>query len=357
LGVNRELSVYLVTGGAGFIGSKLVDDLLARKDRVIVLDALTYSGRRENLSQCSDNENFEFVKGSICDLETVPTIFSNYRPAAVINVAAETHVDRSIDRPSDFIDTNIKGTDTLLQTSLKYWQSLERSEKESFRYLQISTDEVYGSIEQDSATESAPYRPNSPYAASKAAADHLVRSYNKTYGLPTLTTHGSNTYGPRQFPEKLIPLIILRALSGQSLPVYGDGRQIREWIHVDDHVTAILTVLEKGLIGESYNIGSGIVLENIELVKTLCRILDKSRTKNSESDLAGKIQFVQDRPGHDHRYFMDGTKAQKKLGWCSKIELYEGLVDTIDWYLNNTEWWEPITNNQYNLDRLGAPDS
>ena len=335
-----------MTGGAGFIGSRLVEQLLGRGDEVILLDALTYSGRRENLKAVIDDKNLKFCEGSICDEAMVASLFSKHSPDALINVAAETHVDRSIDQPSDFIDTNIQGTNTLLQESLNYW----RSQKDTFRYLQISTDEVYGSIANGAVNENSPFQPNSPYAASKAAADHLVRSYNKTYGLPTLTTHGGNTYGPRQFPEKLIPLMILRALSDQSLPVYGDGKQIREWIHVDDHVSGILAVLDRGEVGHSYNLGSGMELENIELVTMICRILGE----RYDTEFSGNIEYVQDRPGHDQRYLMDCAKARDTLGWKCGTELSQGLVEVIEWYMTNKEWWEPITSGQYKLDRLGA---
>ncbi|NQV56648.1 MAG: dTDP-glucose 4,6-dehydratase [Rhodospirillales bacterium] len=349
------MAIYLVTGGAGFIGSKLVEDLLQRYDTVVVLDALTYSGRRENLAGSAGNQNLIFVEGSICDPHIVSFLIDKHQPQAFINVAAETHVDRSIDRPSDFIDTNISGTNNLLHAGLKYWQSMTQLQQKSFRYLQVSTDEVYGSIDSGAATESAPFKPNSPYAASKAAADHLVRSYNRTYGLPTLTTHGSNTYGPRQFPEKLIPLMILRALSGQSLPVYGDGKQVREWIAVNDHVAGIIAVLDRGKPGQSYNIGSGEELENVELVKFICQALNSHSANEPNKNFLEKIEFVQDRPGHDLRYSMDCSKAKTSLGWKCITDLNAGLVGVIDWYIDNKIWWEPIVGKQYELTRLGAP--
>ena len=345
---------YLVTGGAGFIGSKLVEDLLLRGDLVVVLDALTYSGRRENLAESVDNPNLIFIEGSISDPNIVSSLIDAHRPQAIINVAAESHVDRSIDQPLDFIDTNVSGTINLLEAGLKYWRALDTFQRSSFRYLQVSTDEVYGSIDSGAATENSPFRPNSPYSASKAAADHLVRSYNQTYGFPTLTTHGSNTYGPRQFPEKLIPLMILRALSGQSLPVYGDGKQVREWIQVDDHVSGIIAVLERGEPSQSYNIGSGEELENIELVKSLCRTLNKHDSIAPGIDFSDKIEFVEDRPGHDRRYFMDCSKAKASLGWECKKDLCGGLVGVIDWYIGNRGWWEPITSEHYDLTRLGG---
>jgi len=349
------LTVYLVTGGAGFIGSSLVAELLRQHCKVVVLDALTYSGRRENLAHSIDNPNFVFIEGSICDPDIVAASIEAHQPQAIINVAAETHVDRSIDRPSDFIDTNISGTNNLLLASLNYWRSLDSNHQKSFRYLQVSTDEVYGSIDSGGATESAPFRPNSPYAASKAAADHLVRSFNRTYGFPTLTTHGSNTYGPRQFPEKLIPLMILRAISGLSLPVYGDGKQCREWIQVDDHVSGIIAVLERGRPGQSYNIGSGDRMENIELVKSICQLLNEHGSLEMDENFSDKIEFVRDRPGHDRRYFMDCSKAKTSLGWRCETDLRLGLVAAVDWYINNRIWWQPITNGQYSLSRLGGP--
>ena len=352
--VSRELPVYLVTGGAGFIGSKLVEYLLGRGNNIVVLDALTYSGRRENLAAAFINPNLEFVEGSICNPDIVNALLSEYRPNAVINVAAETHVDRSIDKPSDFIQTNIVGTSTLLQASLEFWWTLAESQTNHFRFLQVSTDEVYGSIDSGAADETAHLRPNSPYAASKATADLLVRAYNKTYGLPTLITHGSNTYGSRQFPEKLIPLIILRALSGRSLPVYGNGKQVREWIHVDDHVSGIVAVLDQGEPGQGYNLGSGRELENIELVNTLCRLLNERYEDATNRDLSELIEFVEDRPGHDKRYFMNSSKATDSLGWQCQTDLSEGLVSVIDWYMDNQSWWESITSENYDLSRFGS---
>ena len=349
------MKTFLVTGGAGFIGSNfLIRQIKNGNIRVINYDKLTYAGNLDTLNSIKNDPNYFFIKGDICNQELIKKTLVDSKIDSIINFAAESHVDRSIESPDDFIQTNIVGTNSLLQASLEFWQSLAESQMNLFRFLQVSTDEVYGSIESGAADETARLRPNSPYAASKAAADHLVRAYNRTYGLPTLITHGSNTYGSRQFPEKLIPLIILRALSGRSLPVYGDGKQVREWIHVDDHVSGIVTVLDQGEPGQGYNLGSGRELENIELVNTLCRLLNERYEDAANRDLSELIEFVEDRPGHDKRYFMNSSKATDSLGWQCQTDLSEGLVSVIDWYMNNQSWWESIISENYDLSRFGS---
>ena len=344
---------YLVTGGAGFIGSKLVHRLVSDGEDVVVLDALTYSGRQENFQELEIEGKFEFVHGSIADPQLVNSLFAKYRPDAVINVAAESHVDRSIDQPDKFLETNINGVFVLLEAALDGWRQYGNKKHDDFRFLQVSTDEVFGSFDTGSASETAPYRPNSPYSATKASADMLVRAYNKTYGLPVLTTHGSNTYGPRQYPEKLLPLFILRALSGMSLPVYGDGGNVREWLHVDDHVSGIIAALRKGEPGQAYNIGSGAGISNIAIVKMLCQNLDSLTGNSAPENFESLLEFVKDRPGHDFRYSLDISISQQDLGWAPTIEIEAGLAATIKWYIDKLWWWEPITRNQYTLDRLG----
>ena len=345
---------YLVTGGAGFIGSKLVHRLMSDGEEVVVLDALTYSGRLENFQELDVENKFQFVHGSIADPQLVNSLFTQYQPDAIINVAAESHVDRSIDQPDKFLETNINGVFVLLEAALNGWRQLTGKKHDDFRFLQISTDEVFGSFKTGSAKETAPYRPNSPYSATKASADMLVRAYNKTYGLPVVTTHGSNTYGPRQFPEKLLPLFILRALSGMSLPVYGDGSNVREWLHVDDHVAGIVAALHRGKAGETYNIGSGVGLSNIDIVKMLCQNLDSLTQRSASESFESLLEFVKDRPGHDFRYSLDISKSQKDLGWTPTTEIEAGLAETINWYIEKRWWWEPITQHQYTLNRLGA---
>ena len=335
----------LVTGGCGFIGSNFIlKQVQQHQNTVLNLDKLTYAGNSDNLLAVSMNNNYSFIEGDIIDSNLLSELFNSFHPEAVVHFAAESHVDRSIDGPIEFIQTNIVGTATLLDTALDYWQSIiDKENRRKFRFLHISTDEVFGSLENDGLfTENTPYDPSSPYSASKAGSDHLVRAYYKTYGLPTLTTRGSNTYGPRQFPEKFIPLVILKALSGQSLPVYGDGQQVREWIHVDDHVAGILAVLARGEIGESYNIGSGFELKNIELVKSLC---DKLGIRCPGKDFSKMIKFVEDRPGHDRRYALDSSRANSEISWAPRISFEEGLRDTVDWYLANQGWCRAVSLN------------
>ncbi len=348
---------YLVTGGAGFIGSTLVRKLLAGGNNIVILDALKYSGRRENLLELETLPHLQLAVGNICDPILVQNLLDKYSPDAIINLAAETHVDRSIDEPDIFTTTNVIGVQTLLNVSLNHWSNLSGEKKDQFKFLQVSTDEVYGSIETCEANEEAAFRPNSPYSASKASADMLVRAYNQTYGLPTLVTHGSNTYGPRQFPEKFVPLVILRALSGLSLPIYGTGENEREWIHVDDHATGIMAVLASGLAGQSYNLGSGNRLQNLELAKVLSARMDAILPSDTNDKIEDLIEFVSDRPGHDFRYAMDSSKAKNQLNWQPEIKFEDGLASTIDWYIANDQWWKPITRENYDLARLGSRET
>ena len=344
---------YIITGGAGFIGSTLVRKLLAGGHYIVVLDAFTYSGRKENLTEIEKFPHLEIVVGDICDSILVQNLFDKFAPNAIINLAAETHVDRSIDFPHIFTKTNVMGVQTLLDVSLKYWSNLFAEKKDGFKYLQVSTDEVYGSIETCEANEETAFRPNSPYSASKASADMLVRAYNRTYGLPTLITHGSNTYGPRQFPEKFIPLIILRALSGLSVPIYGTGENEREWIHVEDHAKGIIAVLASGVVGQSYNLGSGNRLQNIEVARSLSIKMDAMLPSEKVGKIEDLIEFISDRPGHDFRYAMDNSKSKSHLRWQPEIKFKDGLSSTIDWYINNDQWWKPIARENYELARLG----
>jgi len=346
----------LVTGGAGFIGSNFIR--LAIKDvgiNIINLDKLTYAGNLDSLADMDDSGRYTFIHGDICDKNLVEKTFADYQPDAIIHFAAESHVDRSIDGPVPFIQTNINGTFILLENARKYWGSLEEEAKETFRFLHISTDEVYGSLgETGYFTEATAYAPNSPYSASKASADHLVRAYYHTYGLPTLMTNCSNNYGPYHFPEKLIPLMILNALDGKSLPVYGTGQNVRDWLYVEDHCRAILTVLTKGLPGEKYNIGGHNEKTNMSIVHTLCDVLDDKSPRSDGVSYRELITFVKDRPGHDMRYAIDASKIQKELGWVP-IETFEtGIVKTVEWYLNNADWCKRVTDGSYRRERLGG---
>jgi dTDP-glucose 4,6-dehydratase len=327
--------MLLVTGGAGFIGSNFVVSTLAATGEPIVdLDKLTYAGSRENLAPVAGDARHEFVQGDICDRALVRRLLTERRPRAIVHFAAESHVDRSIEGPSEFIQTNVVGTFSLLEEARAFWSGLAGEEKARFRFLQVSTDEVYGSLEEQAPafTETHPYAPNSPYAASKAAADHLSRAYHHTYGLPVLTTNCSNNYGPRQFPEKLIPLMITQALAGKPLPVYGDGQNVRDWLYVLDHCEAVRLVLEKGRPGETYNIGGGAEMRNLDLVSRLCALLDEARPRPS-GRYADLIAMVKDRPGHDRRYAIDSAKIARELGWRPKESFESGLRKTVDWYL------------------------
>ncbi len=344
----------LVTGGAGFIGSAVVRLAIARGHGVVNLDALTYAACLENVAPVADNPLYAFEKADIRDRAALDRIFAAHRPEIVMHLAAESHVDRSIDGPAAFIATNITGTYTMLEAARSYWEGQGRPE--GFRFHHISTDEVYGSLPPDPAlkfTEETPYAPRSPYAASKASADHLVRAWHETYGLPVLLTNCSNNYGPYHFPEKLIPVVILNALAGQPLPVYGDGAQIRDWLFVEDHADALLHVVEKGTVGQSYNIGGENERRNIDLVKSLCAILDrlKPRKAGHYGDL---ITFVADRPGHDARYAIDPGRMRHELGWRPSVTLDEGLERTVQWYLDNEDWWRPLLNRDGVGERLGT---
>ena len=347
----------LVTGGAGFIGSSFVHDWVAAGGRCVTLDALTYAGNLANLESLADSAAHCFVEGSINDRVLVSSLLSEHRPAAVINFAAETHVDRSVEAPQDFVRTNVDGAFELVEATQTYWEGLGGAEREHFRFLQISTDEVFGSVDAGRTTEDHAYAPNSPYAASKAAADHLVRAYNRTYGLPTLVTICGNNYGPRQFPEKLIPLMILNGLEGKPLPVYGDGENVRDWIHVEDHCAALRQVLESGRPGETYNIGgTGEDTDergNIAVVEAICAILDELAPAKNARRHAELIAFVADRPGHDRRYALDASKIRRDLGWRPGTHLDDGLRRTVRWYLDNRPWWEAVQAGAYRGGRLG----
>jgi dTDP-glucose 4,6-dehydratase len=340
----------LVTGGAGFIGANFVLDWVANTDEKIVnLDKLTYAGNLESLAPLKNKPQHVFVQGDIGDSALLPQLLAEHQPRAVLNFAAESHVDRSIHGPGEFIETNIVGTFRLLESVRGYWQSLEANAQSSFRFLHVSTDEVYGSLApQDPAfTEQHPYEPNSPYSASKAASDHLVRAWHHTYGLPVLTTNCSNNYGPLHFPEKLIPLMIVNALAGKPLPVYGDGMQVRDWLYVKDHCSAIRRVLEGGQLGETYNVGGWNEKPNIEIVKTVCALLDELRPRADGASYAKQITYVKDRPGHDRRYAIDARKLEKELGWRPAETFETGIRKTVAWYLENTEWVAHVQSGAY----------
>lgn len=345
----------IVTGGAGFIGSNFIHYALRNDNISIVnIDKLTYAGNLDSLKDIEVSPNYTFIQGDICDSSLIKQTFHDYKPDTIVHFAAESHVDRSIDGPEEFIKTNIHGTFTLLDNARIYWNSLTVDEKASFRFLHVSTDEVFGSLaETGFFTETTPYAPNSPYSASKAASDHLVRAYYHTYNLPTLTTNCSNNYGPYQFPEKLIPLMILNALEDKGLPIYGNGLNIRDWLYVEDHCSAIWTVLEKGKIGETYNIGGHNEKTNLDIVKTICGILDDRKPRSDGKSYLEKIIFVKDRPGHDQRYAIDATKIGKELGWFPRETFETGIIKTVDWYLANQEWCRRITDGRYKRERLG----
>ena len=352
-------NTFLITGGAGFIGSALIRHIIKNTHhRVVNIDKLTYSGNLQSLESVSDNINYVFEQVDICDGRGLDTIFLKSQPDIVIHLAAESHVDRSIDGPSDFIQTNIVGTFTLLEQSKKYWQSLEGDKKDSFRFLHVSTDEVYGDLNgsDDFFLEDTSYDPSSPYSASKASSDHLVRAWYRTYGLPVLITNCSNNYGPYQFPEKLIPHIILNALAGKSLPIYGNGMQIRDWLYVDDHVQALLKVAIHAKVGETFNIGGNNEIKNIEVVKKVCSILNELAPNklNGLDSFSELITYVEDRPGHDVRYAINAQKINKDLGWVPKESFESGIQKTIEWYLSNNDWSDNIQNGSYQLERLGV---
>jgi dTDP-glucose 4,6-dehydratase len=340
----------LVTGAAGFIGSNFVLDWLSQSTEDIVsLDLLTYAGNLENLSSLNQNPHHHFVKGNIGDRDLVLSLLKKYQIRAVLNFAAESHVDRSIHGPSDFIETNIVGTYNLLESVRSYWNDLDEATKKAFRFLHVSTDEVYGSLDDKASAfnESHPYEPNSPYSASKAASDHLVRAWFYTYGLPVLTTNCSNNYGPYHFPEKLIPLCILNALNGKPLPIYGDGQQIRDWLYVKDHCSAIREVLARGKIGDTYNVGGWNEKTNLEVVEILCTILNELKPKSDGKSYADQITFVKDRPGHDRRYAIDASKLQRDLGWKPQETFESGLRKTVLWYLEHEAWVNHVMSGEY----------
>jgi dTDP-glucose 4,6-dehydratase len=345
----------LVTGGAGFIGGNFVLDLVGTGcHKVVNLDALTYAGNLDTLASISESPDHVFVRGSIGDRSLVERLLAEYRPRAIVNFAAETHVDRSIDGPRTFVQTNVVETLELLEAALAYWGGLEGEERVKFRFLHVSTDEVYGTLGGTGYfTEESPYRPNSPYAASKAASDHLVRAYHHTYGLPALTTNCSNNYGPYQFPEKLMPLVIYNALRGEPLPVYGDGRQIRDWLYVKDHCRAVVRVLQEGRIGEVYNIGGHNERTNLEVVRTICSLLDELVPESPHAPHESLIAFVEDRPGHDRRYAIDAGKIERELGWRPQETFESGVEKTVRWYLENRAWCEGVLSGSYRGERLG----
>ncbi|MEN7432893.1 dTDP-glucose 4,6-dehydratase [Chromobacterium sp. TRC.1.1.SA] len=340
----------LVTGGAGFIGGNFVLDWLAgREEAVVNLDALTYAGNLETLHTVSAKPNHVFTHGDIGDRKLVAKLLRDHRPRAIVNFAAESHVDRSIHGPGDFIQTNIVGTFSLLECAREYWNGLESGEREAFRFLHVSTDEVYGTLQAEDPpfAETNRYEPNSPYSASKAASDHLVRAWHHTYGLPVLTTNCSNNYGPYHFPEKLIPLVILNALAGKPLPIYGDGRQVRDWLYVKDHCSAIRRVLEAGKPGETYNVGGWNEKTNLEVVSAICGILDQLKPRADGQAYREQIQFVADRPGHDRRYAIDARKLERELGWKPAETFDSGIRKTVEWYLSNPVWIEHVSNGSY----------
>ena len=340
----------LVTGGAGFIGSNFVLDWLAQSDEpVINLDKLTYAGNLENLASLEGDARHLFVQGDIGDSALIARLLAEHQPRAILNFAAESHVDRSIHGPEDFIETNIVGTFRLLEAVRAYWKALEPQAQQAFRFLHVSTDEVYGSLGKDEPafTEKHQYEPNSPYSASKAASDHLVRAYHHTYGLPVLTTNCSNNYGPYHFPEKLIPLMIVNALAGKPLPVYGDGQQIRDWLYVKDHCSAIRRVLEAGVLGETYNVGGWNEKPNLEIVRTVCALLDELRPRADGQPYQQQIAYVSDRPGHDRRYAIDATKLATELGWKPAETFETGIRKTVQWYLDNQTWVNNVLSGDY----------
>jgi dTDP-glucose 4,6-dehydratase len=349
------MKTLLVTGGAGFIGGNFVLHLLARGDvRVINLDALTYAGNPETLADVRTHPAHVFVHGDIGDRALVGDLLTRYRPAAVVNFAAESHVDRSIDGPAAFVQTNVVGTLSLLEAVREYWRGLGDVQRAGFRFVHISTDEVYGSLGASGRfTEGSPYAPNSPYAASKAASDHLVRAFHRTYGLPTLTTNCSNNYGPYQFPEKLIPLLMLNARRGRELPVYGDGGNIRDWLFVLDHCRALIRVLEAGVVGETYNIGGDCERTNLEVVHAVCALMDEQFPDSPHRPHEGLVRLVADRPGHDRRYAIDASKIRRELGWVPEESFESGLRKTVRWYAEHAEWCERVLDGRYRGERLG----
>ena len=349
------MPTWLVTGGAGFIGGNFVLDAVKRGIRIINLDALTYAGNRDTLGILDGDPAHVFVHGDIGDGGLVAELLAAHKPDAVINFAAESHVDRSIDGPAAFVQTNVVGTLALLEAVRDYWRGLAGDARDGFRFLHVSTDEVYGSLgDTGKFTEDTAYAPNSPYSASKAASDHLVRAFHHTYGLPVLTTNCSNNYGPYQFPEKLIPLVIARALAGEPLPVYGDGRNVRDWLYVGDHCAAIRAVLEGGRVGETYNVGGDAEMQNIDVVHVICKLLDERRPRSDGQPRSSQITYVADRPGHDRRYAIDASKLHKELGWKPAHSFEQGIADTVDWYLEHQDWVQRVLDGSYRLERIGT---
>lgn len=340
----------LVTGGAGFIGSAVIRHIIQNtNNQVLNIDKLTYAGNLESLREIDQHSNYEFKQIDICDIEQITAAIDVFQPDAIMHLAAESHVDRSIDGPAAFIQTNIVGTYTLLEAARKYWISLKAEAQQNFRFHHISTDEVYGDLEgtTDLFTETTSYAPSSPYSASKASSDHLVRAWHRTYGLPVIVTNCSNNYGPYHFPEKLIPLVILNALDAKPLPVYGNGQQIRDWLFVEDHARALYKVVTEGVVGETYNIGGHNEKQNIEVVKTICMILDELKPQANGQTYESLITFVKDRPGHDLRYAIDATKIQNELGWTPEETFETGIRKTVEWYLNNSEWVNRVKSGEY----------
>jgi dTDP-glucose 4,6-dehydratase len=345
----------LVTGGAGFIGSAVVRHLIADSEHeVLNLDALTYAGVLASLDGVADSPRYRFVQANICDADAVRAAFADFRPDVVAHLAAESHVDRSIDGPGAFVETNVVGTFTMLQEALRYWRGLDDTAKAAFRFHHISTDEVFGSLGEDGYfTETTPYDPRSPYSASKAGSDHLVRAWGHTYGLPVLITNCSNNYGPHHFPEKLIPLIIIRALGGEPLPVYGDGSNVRDWLFVEDHARALRAVFERGTPGETYNVGGNAERRNLQVVEAICATLDELRPRDDGRSYAEQVTYVTDRPGHDQRYAIDASKIRTDLGWEPSVTFEDGIRQTVAWYLDNRDWWQTILDRRYATERLG----
>ncbi len=355
---NVNKNTLLVTGGAGFIGSALVRQLLTETDTIVVnIDKLTYAGNLESLAEVDDSPNYHFEQADICDAKAMDRIFAQYQPGAIMHLAAESHVDRSIDGPADFVQTNVVGTYTLLEAARKYWKSLSTTDAEQFRFHHISTDEVYGTLgETGLFTETTAYQPNSPYSATKAGSDHLVRAWHHTYGLPVLMTNCSNNYGPYQFPEKLIPVVIYNALAGKPLPIYGKGDNIRDWLFVDDHARALRLVLAEGKLCETYNIGGFNEHTNLDVVQRICVILDELLPESPHRPHQNLIEFVTDRPGHDARYAIDASKIERELGWKPLETFDTGLRKTVQWYLDNRQWVENVMDGSYQQ-RLGLGDS
>lgn len=345
----------LVTGGAGFIGSALVRYIINHsRDRVLNVDRLTYAGNLESLAPVSGDSRYQFAQVDICDEKEIGKLYEDYQPDAVFHLAAESHVDRSIDGPGAFVQTNVMGTYNMLERGRAYWNLLPEERKQAFRFIHVSTDEVYGSLGAEGYfTETTPYDPSSPYSASKAGSDHLANAWHRTFKMPVIVTNCSNNYGPCQFPEKLIPVIILKAMRREPIPVYGKGENIRDWLFVDDHVRALLTVCEKGRTGETYNVGGNSERQNIQVVKTVCALLDELLESAPEGGHASLITYVTDRPGHDARYAIDATKLKDELGWVPTESFESGIRKTVQWYLDNQSWWQRILSGEYKLERLG----